>query len=181
MIRLICFTVCFLLSCVALSEPYKRSLYKHWIDADRDCQNTRNEVLIAESIVPPTLDEKGCRVIKGLWYDPFTGQTFTNPRRLDIDHFIPLREVHLSGGDKWTKEQRTAYANDLDYPYTLIAVSLSANRSKGARDPANWMPKNEEYECEYIITWVALKKRLGLSFDDAERQKIDSVLSKCNR
>jgi hypothetical protein len=29
-------------------------------------------------------------------------------------------------------------------------VSASANRSKGARDPAVWLPPNQEFHCEYV-------------------------------
>jgi len=86
---------------IASAEPFRRSLYKHWIDVDGDCQDTREEVLIAESTVPVTLDRRGCKVRKGRWFDPYTGRTFTNPKKLDIDHFIPLKEVHRSGGSRW--------------------------------------------------------------------------------
>ena len=143
----------------AQSEPYKRSLYKHWVDADRDCQDTRQEVLIAESTVPVKLDARGCKVLKGQWFDPYTGKVFTNPKVLDIDHFVPLAEVHRSGGNRWSAAKRQAYANDLSSLDTLIAVSAGANRSKGDKDPAKWMPDNEAFHCQYVQTWVAIKVR----------------------
>ena len=83
----------------AISAPYSRDLYEHWIDADRDCQNTRQEVLIAESLIPVMLDAQGCRVASGLWFDSFTGQEFTDPSGLHIDHMVPLAEAHRSGSD----------------------------------------------------------------------------------
>ena len=151
------------------SGSYDRKLYKHWIDQDGDCQNARQEVLIAESTAPVTLDASGCKVLSGRWVCPYTGRVFTNPRRLDIDHFIPLAEVHRSGGNVWTAAQRRNYANDLSNPNTLVAVYLGANRSKGDRDPAGWLPPNRAYRCQYLRIWVAQKKHWGLSMDPREK------------
>jgi hypothetical protein len=57
-------------------------LYRHWTDDDSDCQDTRQEVLISESIGPVEMDDRECRVVSGRWFDPFTGQTFTDPSDL---------------------------------------------------------------------------------------------------
>ena len=161
------------------SVPYDRDLYRHWIDADGDCQDTRQEVLISESLQPVVLDGRGCRVVSGRWFDPYTEQTFTDPGDLDIDHFIPLAEVHRSGGDRWTAQQRKEYANDLSHPNVLIAVSASANRSKGDKDPAQWLPPNLDYRCAYVETWVAVKSIWRLEKDASEEQAIAQVLAEC--
>ena len=124
----------------------------------------------AESTQPVTLDAAGCKVVSGRWEDPYTGNVFTDPMHLSIDHFIPLAEVHRSGGHAWTPARRRFYANDLSNPNTLIAVSASANRSKGDRGPALWLPPNEEYHCEYLKTWVGLKQHWGLEADSKEKE-----------
>ena len=89
-----------------------------FVDADLDCQSTRQVVLIEESQEPVVLDLRGCKVRN----DPYTGETFTNPRQLDIDHFVPLAEVHRSGAHSWDAKKRKAFANDLTDPRSLIAV-----------------------------------------------------------
>lgn len=159
---------------------YDRTLYGGWIDWDGDCQDTRQEVLIAESLEPVKLDAKRCRVVSGKWYDPFTDRYYTDPRKLDIDHFVPLKEVHRSGGSSWGTAQKRAYANDLSDPKTLIAVSASANRSKKDKDPANWLPPNSAFHCEYVKTWVEIKKEWGLEMDAAEAAKVKELLTGCN-
>lgn len=160
-------------------KDYERADYKHWIDADNDCQNTRQEVLISESIEPVKLDGIGCKVMRGKWYDPYTDQFFTNPKDVDIDHFVPLKEVHISGGKYWNAQKRIDYANDLNDEEVLIVVSKNANRQKGDKDPFNWMPSNKNYRCQYLKNWVKIKEKWQLEMDKSERDFIVSDMKNC--
>ncbi len=159
--------------------PYDRSLYGDWGDDDGDCQDTRAEVLIAESLVEVGLDATGCKVVSGKWLDPYTGSVFTDPGELDVDHFIPLAEVHRSGAAAWNNARRHAFANNLRQSGALIAVSSAANRSKGDRDPAGWLPPNEAYRCKYVEDWVAYKAAWQLTMDAGESQAVAEILSEC--
>ncbi len=158
----------------ARSSRYHRADWlPRWADADGDCQSTRHEVLIAESRVPVTLSASRCQVQRGEWLDPYTGRLYTNPRELDIDHLVPLAEAHRSGGAAWSQRRKRAFANDLRFDATLVAVSRSENRSKGARDPARWVPRNNPRAiCAYLRDWVQVKARWALEMDAAERQAI---------
>ena len=158
---------------------YSRTDYKHWIDADKDCQNTRQEVLIVESLEKVVFDKKGCEVVKGRWYDPYTDKYFINPKDLDIDHFVPLGEVDKSGGHEWSKDRKMEYANDLKGLEVLIAVDKSANRSKGDKDPSDWLPPNKKYQCAYIKTWQKVKKQWKLEMDEKEKVFIASKNKEC--
>lgn len=162
-----------------VDEPFDRGLYRHWSDADGNCRDTRQEVLVAESLAPPTMSSDGCKVVSGRWYDPFTGATFTDPGELDVDHRVPLSEAHRSGAHRWDAERRAAYANDLSHPDTLIAVDKSANRSKGDGDPLSWMPPDYGYWCPYAARWRATKQRWELEEDLLEGWWIDGVLAGC--
>ena len=166
------------------ADSYKRSLYKHWIDADDDGEDTRVEVLIEESLVTPQITEnsQGKRFVSsGLWVGKYTGFITTNPKQLDIDHLVPLKEVHRSGGYAWDTEKRKAYANDLTDSRTLIAVYNSANRSKSDKDPASWMPPNRSYWCQYLKDWIAVKQKWKLSMDTEEKSAIETGLRICNK
>jgi hypothetical protein len=158
---------------VTTIPDYNRAEYGSWIDSDKDCQNTRAEVLISESRIQVTFtDTRNCTVATGEWFDPYNGLTYTSASYLDVDHFVPLEEAHESGGYAWDSVKKKAYANFLDDPAHLIAVSSSTNRSKGSRDPALWMPPQKGYWCEYLKAWVGVKVRWGLEMDCVEARAI---------
>ena len=150
-----------------------------WLDVDRDCQDAREEILISESLEPVVLDNTGCKVIKGLWFDNYSGIYYSNPSKLDIDHLVPLAEVDRSGGSKWTKEKKLSYANDLSRKETLIAVSASQNRAKGDKDPSQWMPENKSYHCTYLKNWQKVKSTWKLNSDKKEKKFIESKSKNC--
>ena len=118
---------------------YERSLFKHWIDADKDRCDTRKEVLIQEAISLPKLSS-GCVFNGGKWISAYDGLETTDYSTLDIDHLVPLSEAWRSGAWKWSPAQREAFANDLTDPRALIAVTASLNRQKSDQDPSTWLP-----------------------------------------
>jgi len=156
---------------------YDRGEWGRWKDADRDCQDARQEVLVAESTEPVTLDEKGCKVLSGVWECPFTGKRILDPGLIDIDHMVALREAHVSGGHAWDKAHKLAYFNDLTHPEHLIAVDRSANRSKGSRQPHEWLPPNDAYRCEYLRAWVTVKTEWALETDCEEARELAKLMA----
>ena len=118
-------------------------------------------------------------MIAGKWYDPYTDQIFTDPSDLDIDHLVPLAEAFRSERTPWSDRQRMLFANDMDLDVALIAVSKSANRSKRDKDPANWLPPNVAYHCEYAKAWIAVKRKWDLKADEDEAEALRRVLGQC--
>jgi len=155
---------------------YKREYFKHWVDEDSDGCNTREEVLIRDSTTKPQVDRYGCKVIAGNWYSPYDARKLTEPSDIDIDHMVALKEAWDSGANVWSASTRQRFANDLTDSRSLIAVTDSVNRSKGDRDPSNWLPPNRGYWCEYLSRWVAVKARWGLSMDQSEAGRVRKLL-----
>ena len=160
--------------------PYNRDDWNHWIDEDGDCQNTRHEVLIEESQETVTYTSAtNCSVNTGKWYGYYTAQYYYNASELDIDHFIPLKNAHQSGGHSWSSAKKEEFANSRLDPDNLIAVNLSANRSKGARGPDEWKPSNTDYWCQYAYDWIRIKDYWGLTATQAEWDALVSMIETC--
>ena len=145
---------------------YDRDLYGSWRQVRSGC-NTRCLVLEDESRSD------------GTWLSWYDGMVISNSSQLDIDHMVPLAEAHSSGGWQWSSSRRRNFANDLVRPQALAAVSASSNRSKGARDPAEWRPPQRSAWCRYATDWITVKIAWGLTADRAEVDALEEMLDTC--
>ena len=157
---------------------YDRTLFPHWKDLDGDCQDTRHEVLIAETSVSPTYTTSSrCSVATGRWFSYYDRVSWTAASDVDIDHVVALAEAWDSGARNWTTSRRQSFANDLGDSRSLIAVTDNVNQSKGDQDPSTWLPTYDR--CRYILEWTAVKIRWGLTVDTAEKNTLTSLGSQC--
>jgi len=160
---------------------YKRTLFKHWITISRAGQagcDSRKSVIIDEALVKPTIG-KGCALTGGKWLSIYDNVEVTDAGKLDVDHMVPLAEAWDSGASAWDALKKQQYANDMTDPRHLIAVTGSSNRSKSDQDPADWMPTNKTYACEYITNWISIKARWSLKVDTKEKAALESNLKGC--
>lgn len=158
-------------------DAYDREAFGNgWVSQD-GC-STRDLVLRHESLVPPTVS--GCSVVAGEWHSWYDGRTVTDPGGIDIDHLVPLAEAWSSGAHAWTDEQRRAFANDLDRPDALVAVTAAVNREKGDLDPNDWRPHHPDAHCRYAAAWVIQKHTWGLTADAAEYRVLVDILTICS-
>ena len=167
----------------AVEATYSRGAFGTiWDDLDKDGQDERAEILIRFSRINvefATTRER--RVVSGRWFCKFTGDIFTDAGDLDIDHFVPLKNAWLSGADVWTEQRRERFANGFGIKSNsrswLIPVSSSANRSKGARGPEEWLPPRKEFHIRYAAQWIMHKAYWKLSVTAKERAALEAILT----
>jgi len=155
---------------------YRRSDWPTWLDIDGDGCDARSQALIAQSTTKAQVSFPGCQVVAGDWVSPYDGVSTDVPGDLDADHMVPLENVWQSGGWRWEAAERRAYAND---QAVLVMVTAHANRSKGAKTPAEWRPPLESDWCGYARTWVSLKVTWHLSATTRERDALGQMLDSC--
>ena len=163
------------------NPPYDRGdWHPRWRDADGDCQDTRAEVLIAESSAAVTFRQaRRCAVDQGRWVGPWGGNTFSQASDLDVDHHVPLKNAHVSGGAAWSRAQKEAYANDLALPAALQAMENSLNRQKSAHGPEAWKPPLQRAWCQYARDWIDVKAKYRLAVTAAEKNALHQMLATC--
>ena len=157
-------------------KKYVRKDWHHWIDQDRNCLDTRGEILKKHSLVPVEFNKKGCKVLHGKWDDYYHTQIHTNAAQVDIDHVVPLKNAHLSGGANWSHRSKEEFAND---PENLVITNRAYNRKKGAKGIDQWLPVKIEYACKYIKKWVSVKNQYSLKILANEQLAIDQIRYDC--
>ena len=160
---------------------YSRERFPHWSRAsdfgwtppDSSC-DTREAALVRDG--KNVKVGKGCKVNSGEWPDPYTGQTYSDPKDLDIDHVVPLANAWRSGASSWDDKQRERYAND---PEVLLSVEDNANQEKGDKGPEAWKPPNKSEWCDYAERWIQIKSKYSLSVNEQEKAALEQMLNTC--
>ena len=160
---------------LAHMEPYDRSDYRHWIDVDGDCQNTRAETLIRHSERTVRFaTARGCRVVTGLWTDVYSGEMLFDAGDIDIDHIIPLGWAHSHGAATWDPLKKKVFAND---PDNLLPVRARLNRQKGKKGPDEWQPPHNL--CGYAMKWMHVMRKYELMMTAREFDAIADMKRHC--
>ena len=154
---------------------YSRDRFPHWASQGNSC-DTREIVLQRQGTDVKT--DKDCKAVSGTWNSPYDNVVIKDAGEVDIDHTVPLAEAWRSGADKWTDDQRKAFANDLG-GIQLIAVTAKTNRGKGDQDPAKWKPPVQAYWCTYAQHWISVKITYKLTVDQAEHDALAALLKTC--
>ncbi len=160
---------------------YSREKFPHWSDAqeygwdvqDSSC-DARDAALIRDG--EDVQVGEGCDVVSGEWLDPYTGNIYTDPSEIDIDHVVPLANAWRSGASSWDEQQRERYANA---PGVVLSVEDNANQEKGDKGPEAWKPPRREAWCDYAIRWVGIKAEYKLSVNAQEKASLEEMLDTC--
>lgn len=153
---------------------YSRALFPHWSDLDKNGCNTRDDILMRDSIDRTTL-RNGC-VSQVVVNDPYSGQAISKRGELDIDHVVALSNAWQTGAQQFDSTTREKFAND---PLNLLAVDDNLNQQKGDGDAATWLPPNRSYWCAYVARQTTVKGKYGLWFTQAEKDRIVTILEGC--
>lgn len=125
-------------------------------------------------------DAPQARAIGGGFIDPYTGEYVEivkgSSTDTDVDHIVPLHEVVESESPSrpLSQDDRISIANDFE---NLQVVGSSANRSKGEKDPGEWMPPNRASHLRYAIATINVKAKYGLTVDQAEHDVLAATLA----
>ncbi|MEX5236027.1 excalibur calcium-binding domain-containing protein [Kocuria arenosa] len=164
-----------------MSDYDRDGLFGGWIDADGDCEDTRQEILNRDLVDVVSAD--GCKVDSGvLAPDPYTGTTINFVRGpatssdVQIDHVVSLGNAWITGARNLSKDQRVEFSND---PLNLLAVDGPTNQAKSDKAADEWLPPNVDFRCEFVAIQIAVKTKYKLWVTAPEKTAMTEVLADC--
>jgi hypothetical protein len=155
---------------------YSREEFPHWSDAgkfgwelpsatpDPESCDARDAALIRDG--KGERIEEFCDVVSGRWFDPYGGETYTDPSEIDVDHIVPPANAWRSGASSWDTAKRESFAN---VPRDLLVVDDGLNQSKGDKGPEAWKPPRKAYWCVHSKKWLGGSNATGSSRSRARR------------
>jgi hypothetical protein len=146
--------------------------------------DTRDDILGRDLVDETFTATKRCptAVATGTLHDPYTNDviSFTRGNQIgasvQIDHIVPLALAWDLGARNWRDDVRTRFAND---PANLLAVQGKANQDKGDKEPADWMPPNHAFWCQYAVQFAAVLRGYGLPIDARSAPVLRDAASTC--
>ncbi|HET6496834.1 MAG TPA: HNH endonuclease family protein [Thermoleophilia bacterium] len=149
-----------------------------WGDPDRNCRSTRNDILVREAL-PYSLrmSEDGCKVLSGLWVDPYSGAFIegTPSGTIEIDHLLPQSAARSMR--RWDRETFEQFYRD---PLNLTVSSRAANQAKSNRFPlSDWLPENEKATCWVTRRLDAVRRKYELRFKPLDMLHLSEWLERC--
>jgi Protein of unknown function (DUF1524) len=146
--------------------------------------DTRDDILNRDLVDKTYVSIKRCpnAVATGILHDPYTNTTVAFQRgakvgeSVQIDHIVPLAYAWDMGAYGWTFPERTRFAND---PANLLAVEGQANQDKGDSPPAQWMPPNTAFACQYAVQFIAVLRGYQLPLDQDSSRVLRQAAATC--
>src|SRR5271166_4762927 len=169
---------------------YHRSAYGEAWDDDNDAPgghngcDTRDDILDRDLVDKTYVSIKRCpnAVASGILHDPYTNTVIAFQRgakvgeAVQIDHIVPLAYAWDMGASGWPEPLRLRFAND---PANLLAVQGQANQDKGDSPPAQWMPPNTAFACQYAMQFITVLRGYQLPVDQASTGVLRQAAATC--
>lgn len=169
---------------------YRRSAFGDAWDDNNDAPlghngcDTRDDILARDLVDVTFVFTKRCpnAVATGTLHDPYTNAVIAFQRgakigeAVQIDHIVPLAYAWDMAAASWPARLRVKFAND---PGNLLAVQGQANQDKGDSPPAQWMPPNGAFACQYAMQFIAVMRGYALPLDQASADVLRQAAGTC--
>ena len=169
---------------------YRRPAFGEAWDDDNDAPlghngcDTRDDILNRDLVYKTYVSIKRCpdAVATGTLHDPYTNTIIQFQRgakvgeAVQVDHIVPLAYAWDMGAYNWPLPERLRFAND---PANLLAVEGQANQDKGDSPPAQWMPPNTAFACQYAMQFITVLRGYQLPVDQASAGVLRQAAATC--